>query len=165
MTNMVSKQEKRLGVMLRPMRHSEEVARQDFARATCRAQEYLDQALQLEAELRCQHAAAGRSLRNGDEFSTDGYRHAVATIQNKLSRIMRLADQAQEQVEKCRIELIESMGRRKAFGKMLERISHDRRLRADQKESAELDDVHAASTAWRRESLDYSQADAVTVEA
>ena len=148
---MVSRQERRLAVMLRPMRQNEDIARQAFARARGRAQEYMDEIARLEAELREQHAWARRRLSNYDvPAKMQAYRYAVGMIQLKLRRIRRLADQAQLDLEQRRVEFAEALARKKAFAGMLDKSARMRKERVGCSEARELDRMHAASRAWQR---------------
>ena len=147
---MVSRQERRLAVMLRPMRQNEDIARQAFARARGRAQEYMDEIARLEAELREQHAWARRRLSEYDvPAKMQAYRYAVGMIQSKLRSNSSTADQAQRSRTSA-AWICRGAARKKAFARMLDKSARMRKERVGCSEARELDRMHAASRAWQR---------------
>lgn len=100
--------------LLRSRRRIEEVARHEFVAAGEEVERLRERLEQLRFERRRADSLARDRLLGGGEADTSGYRSEAARLQAAIDSTTAHMAEAEQNLERCRDELVEAMGRRRS---------------------------------------------------
>ena len=143
---------KRVELLLRLRRQEEQQARSVFASARAKVQQCIDRRDGLQDSFTNQNRYVRSALDSGSPtagVSLGRYRQAISRLKVALAEAGQLLEDAWEEMEGCRLELLAAMKQRKAMEMLRGRLSQQVNLLDDRQAEKELDEQYAPMVSGR----------------